>query len=158
MKIDWIRKICILSLPPVLLLLTGCCRILGDRDHAPYRVVTQVHVVYENGALATRRQFFQQGSIRQILDYLRFIDPYGIPYEDPAQAEGRNYYITLVYSDGSQRVYHQRADMYMRIDGGPWKRIDPQKALILSGLFGMMPGDAVPAVEEPVPPLIRPQI
>lgn len=158
MKIGLLKKICIRSLPLVLLLLTGCCRILWDKDPAPYRVVTEVHVVYENGALDARRQFFQEGSIRQILDYLRFVDPYGTPQEDPEQTEGRNYYITLVYSDGSTRIYQQRADRYMRIDGGPWRQIDPQKALILSGLFGMMPGDAAPANYAPVPPLIRPQI
>ncbi len=157
MKFDSIKKICICILP-LLVLLTGCCNILWQNNSPPYRIVTQVRIVYKNESIETGRDFYQEENIRQILDYLRYIDPYGIPREDPEQSEGRIFYITLIYSDGSQRVYEQRADQYLRIDGGDWKRIDPQKALYLSGLLAMMAGDAPPSATEPIPTLIRPQI
>jgi len=152
------KKICFCSLPLVLLSLSGCCRVLLQKDLRPYRIITQVSVVYENGALSAQRDFYREESIRHILDYLRYVDPYGIPREDPELATGRCYSITLIYSDGSQRLYEQRADQYMRIDGGDWMRIEPQKALYLSGLFSMMPSDASITDAGPVPPLIRPQI
>ena len=158
MKIGLTKKFCVCSMLFLLPFLAGCCRILQEKDRTPYRIITQVHVDYKNGTLETQQQFFQENNIRQILGYLRYIDPYGTPKEDPEQAEGRQFDITLVYSDGSQRLYQQRADRYMRVDGGPWKQIDPQKALILSGMLGMMPSDAAPAHDTPVPPLIRPQI
>ena len=158
MKIGLWKKNCICSMFLLLLFLCGCCPILREKDHAPYRIITQVNVAYQNGTLTTQRDFYREESIRHILDYLRYVDPYGIPQEDPEQAQGRIYYITLIYSDGSQRIYEQRADQYLRIDGGDWKRIDPQKALYLSGLFSMMPGDPVPAHDAPVSTLIRPQI
>ena len=157
MKVDFFKKICICILP-LLVFLTGCCRILWQTDTAPYRIVTQVHIVYQNESMETSRDFFQEESIRHILDYLRYIDPYGIPKEDPEQVQSRIFQITLIYSDGSRRIYEQRADQYLRINGGDWKRIDPQKALYLSGLLAMMVNDAPPIGTEPVPPLIKPQI
>ena len=120
-------------------LLSGCCRTPFDGKDSTYRVVTQVQIVYENGDMHGQRQFHREESIQVILEYLRHLDPYGRPYEDPETVQGRNYYISVIYSDGSQHLYHQRADRYLRIDGGPWKRIDSQKALYLSGLLGMMP-------------------
>lgn len=158
MKIGLLKKFCICSIFLLLLFLSGCCPILREHDRAPYRIITQVQIDYKNGILETQQQFFQEDNIRQILGYLRYIDPYGTPKEDPEQADGRHFDITLVYSDGSQRLYQQRSDKYMRMDGGPWKQIDPQKALILSGLLGMMSSDAAPAHDAPVPPLIKPQI
>ena len=139
-------------------MLAGCCRIFWQKDPAPYRVVTQVRIVYQHEKLQSQRDFYEEENIRHILDYLRYVDPYGIPREDPEQAEGRIYYITVIYSDGSERIYEQRADQYMRIDGGEWKRIDPQRALYLSGLFSMMPSDTPPVDTDPIPSLIRPQI
>lgn len=157
MKMD-IRKKLFLILLPLALLFAGCCRIFHSPDDVPYRVVTEVRVTYKNGTLENHRQFFQEEHIRNIVAYLRYIDPYGTPKEDPEQSDGRIFDIRVIYSDGSQRLYEQRADRYMRINGGPWKMIDPQKALTLSGLFGMMPSDPVPVWETHIPPLIQPQI
>ena len=157
MKFDFYRKIFVWMLS-LILLLAGCHRIWEKRSTTAYRVITEVHVVYKNGPVETHRHFYQEGSIRVILEYLRHIDPYGIPRENPETAAGRDYHITLVYSDGSQRVYHQRADQYMRIDGGDWKRIDGQKALYLSGLLVMMPSEEVAEPDQPIPPLLCPQI
>ena len=151
MKFDLLKKLSIFILP---LLLVGC----GHKESAPYRVVTQVRIVYENGNLYTQRDFYTEENIRHILDYLRYADPYGNPREDPELLKDRVYYITLFYSDGSRHIYEQRADQYMRRDGGAWKRIDPQRALYLSGLFSMMPSDTPPADTEPLPPLLKPQI
>ena len=148
------RRIFILFLP-LLFLLTGCCNIFRSPDSVPYRVVTQVQIRYQNGALQSQRQFFREENIRNILAYLRYIDPYGTPKEDPEQAAGRIFDIYVIYSDGSQHLYEQRADQYMRIDGGPWKLIDSQKALTLSGLFGMMPSDPTPASKASPTPLTR---
>ena len=156
MKFDFFKKlfVCLLSL---LLLLVGCC-ILDRQKPASYRVVTEVQVIYQNGALKTHWHFYQESSIRIILEYLRHVDPYGIPREDPQTINGRDYHITLIYSDGTQRVYHQQADQYMRIDNGDWKRIDEQKALYLSGLLGMMSSEEAPLPDGSIPPLLRPQI
>lgn len=130
-------------LPLLISLLTGCCP-LDAPDATPYRVVTRVDIIYENGAMQLHRQFFREEAIRQILDYLRYVDPYGTPAEDPEQITERSYRITLTYSDGSHYGYQQRADRYFRIGNGAWKCIDPQRALYLSGIIGMMQGEIPP--------------
>ena len=155
MKFELWKKVCICILP---LMLVGCCRIFEHKDPQPYRVVTQVRIVYQNEKLVTQRDFYTEENIRHILDYLRYTDPYGIPKENPELSDERIYYITLIYSDGSERVYEQRADQYIRVDGGKWKRLDPQKALYLGGLFSMMPSDAPPASTGPLHVPIKPQI
>ena len=126
-------------------LLVGCCPI-DEPDSAPYRVVTQIDVTYENGSIRLHRQFFQEESIRQLLDYIRYVNPYGAPKEDPEAFTDRQYKIILTYSDGSEYMYQQRSDRFFRIGDGPWLSIDPQRALYLSGIMGMMPGE-IPAEE-----------
>lgn len=159
MKYCFFKKVFCWSIPlAVLFLLSGCCRILPSPKGSPYRVVTQIQVVYENGSLETQRQVFQEVKMRPILDYLRYLDPYGIPQEDPEQTDGSDCFITLHYSDGSQRIYRQRADRYIRIDDGPWTRIDQAKAMELKMLLWMIPSDPAPALDEPIPPLLCPKI
>lgn len=136
----------------------GCCPVMPKADSIPYRVVTRVDVFYENGTLVTQRQIFQEEKMRPILDYLRYLDPYGVPQEDPEALSGSDCFITLYYSDGSQCIYQQRADLYFRRDGGPWKRVDPTKAMELKMLLWMIPGDTAPPQTSPAPPLLRPQI
>ncbi len=141
----------------LLFLLMGCCRITPSQPHA-YRVITQIQITYQNGPLSAQRQFFQEEKIAIILDYLRYIDPYGTPSENPEEIPGSDFYITVIYSDGTKRLYRQRADRYLRVENGPWKRIDPRKSIDLSHLLGMTPSDPPSAEFSPVPPLAKPRI
>ena len=149
---------CLLGCLLALVFCCGCCPVSPEAEDAPYRVVTRIDVFYENGALATKRQIYQEEKMRPILDYLRYLDPYGVPQEDPASVTGSDCFITLYYSDGSQCIYQQRADLYFRKDDGPWKRVDPTKAMELKMLLWMIPGDTAPLQSDPVPPLLQPEI
>lgn len=139
-------------------LLVGCCRMIPESQNAPYRVVTQIHILYQNGRLEAERSISKPDKLQSILDYLRQIDPYGTPFENPEEVSGSNFHITVLYSDGTSRLYRQRADRYMCIDDGPWKRIDPQKALELSRLMGAMASDPPPVDSSPAMPPHHPQI
>ena len=142
MNMGYFKKISIGGMVyAMVVLLLGCCSVCAPRRHTPYRVIAEIQVVYQNQALETRQQFTQPEKLQRIVDYLRRIDPYGTPIEAPETVAGSDFYITLLYSDGSQRRYHQRADRYMRVEQGAWKRIDPDKALELSRLLGSMPSD-----------------
>jgi len=118
-----------------LLVLVGCCRIHGQGKFVPYRVITEIHVRYENGALQASRLFSHPDELQPIIHYLRTLDPYGTPRENLERVQGSNFYITLHYSDGSQCLFHQRSDRYIRKNDGPWKRIDFRKAQHLSTLL-----------------------
>ena len=110
-------------------------------EPAPVRVVTQINITYENGAIRTQRHYQTSEKMTQVLNYLRLIDPYGRPAVNPEMVSGSQFYIELAYSDGSSKIYRQKADRYMQIDGGDWQTINPARAEELSLLLGQMESD-----------------
>lgn len=119
----------------------GCMHFISRPDPTPVRVVTRIDITYENGAIRTQRHYQDSYKMTQVLNYLRLIDPYGRPALDPEIISGSHFYIELGFSDGSTKVYRQKADRYMQIDGGEWKSIDPARAEELSLLLGQMESD-----------------
>lgn len=105
------------------------------------RVVEGVRVYYECGGIRLERVYLAPEKIRSILNYLRVIDPYGPPEEDPEKADGSSFRIELHYSDGCSNTYLQKGDRFMKTDGGDWKRIDPKRARELSRILGTMEAD-----------------
>ena len=130
-----------LLLSLVVLSLAGCSRHAGGDPPAPLRVVTEIEITFEDGPLHCRRHYTQDEKMSQILAYLRQIDPYGTPQEDPLLTDGSLFQISLTYSDGSKKIYEQKGDRFLRQDGGPWENINPAKAEALGQLLGTLPSD-----------------
>ena len=124
-------------------LLSGCGRRVDDSESPKCRVVTSVDVTFENKPFRMEWHYDSSAKMRAILNYLRWIDPYGNPPVDPEQVDGILFKIVMFFSDGSEKVYLQKADRYMQIDGAPWKVVDPQKALTLSRILGQMNSDVI---------------
>lgn len=122
-------------------LCVGCVPQKAEQN--PYRVVTQIDVHYYNKPTASAGSFSEPEKMQKILYYLRRISPYGRPTDDPEQVLGSDFYITLIYSDQTQKTYQQRDNRFMRINGGQWKRIDPKRALMLSQILNTMDSDTV---------------
>ena len=122
-------------------LLGGCMHFVTRPAETPVRVVTHIDITYENGSIQTQRHYEDDKKMNQVLNYLRLIDPYGRPAVDPEIIKGSQFHIELAYSDGSSKVYRQKADRYMQIDGGDWKTIDPARAEELSLLLGQLESD-----------------
>ena len=120
---------------------TGCNRHPGDSGLSNFRVVTAVTVYYDNGPINTQRHYTTDSKMQQILDYLRLINPYGAPEEDPETAVGSDFYIVLSYSDGFQKIYRQKGDRFLQGTDGLWKKIDPTKAEELSRIVGQLESD-----------------
>ncbi len=121
---------------------TGCNRQPGDSGLSDFSVVTQVTVFYENGPIRTLRQYTSDGKMQKILDYLRLINPYGAPDEDPEAAAGSDFQIVLSYSNGQQKFYRQKSDRFLQGTDGRWQKIDPSRAEDLSKIVGQMESDA----------------
>ena len=121
--------------------LGGCSRHSSGDSAAPLRVVTKIDISYKNGPIHCQRHYNDSDKMTHVLNYLRLIDPYGTPEEDPETSVGSLFHIELTYSDGSTKVYQQKSDRYMRIDNGPWKSINPAKAEGLSLLLGQLKSD-----------------
>ena len=133
----------IVALLMLLCLLMGGCSRHGDLPSEPpqCRVVTGIRVTFEDGPLKMERHYTASEKMRAILNYLRWIDPYGRPEEDPETVSGGSFQIVLTYSDGCEKTYVQKADRYLMEDGQDWKRIDPTRALTLSQMLGQMASD-----------------
>ena len=125
----------------LLCITTGCNRHPGDSGLSDFRVVTAVTVYYDNGPINAQRHYTQDSKMQQILDYLRLINPYGAPDEDPETAAGSDFYIVLSYSDGFQKTYRQKGDRFLQGTDGLWKKIDPSKAAELSKIVGQLESD-----------------
>ncbi len=105
------------------------------------RVVTDIAVTFENGPVTARRHYTESAKVRTILHYLRWIDPYGPPEEDPDSIPGNSIRIELRYSDGNKKTYLQKADRYLWEEGNSWQKINPDHALDLSRMLGRMESD-----------------
>ena len=134
------KSIFLICLITVLSAFLGGCR-SQDAAQNTNPVVTRIAVTCQNGPMQTQRTYTSSTKMRAILNYLRWIDPYGNPQVDPEQVDGILFRIVMVFSDGSEKVYLQKADRYMQVDGAPWKTVDPQKALTLSQILGQMKSD-----------------
>ena len=134
-------KMLIVILLLIGLLFSGCSRGSAQQVPEKCRVVTGVHVVFENGPLRTERRYTASPKVRAILNYLRWLDPYGLPEENPEAVSGSSFYITLQYSDGCEKQYLQKADRFLLEDGKPWRQIDPIRAQTLSQILGKMDSD-----------------
>ena len=132
------RKITILLLLAVTL--CGCCNVDKEVPGQP-NLVTGITAVYRKGAMELRREYFQPEKVRSVLNYLRLLKTYGPPDTDPTATEGGKIQITVSFSDGTQRVYDQWADQYLRSDGGPWQLISPEQGQELYLLLTMMESD-----------------
>ncbi len=139
MKRSW-RFVAILML--ISLLFTGCGRAdLGAQGPAQCRIVTGIHVTFDDGPFHIERQYTVSSKVRAVLNYLRWLDPYGKPEENPDTVSGSSFQITLEYSDGCEKHYVQKADRFLLEDGKPWRRIDPKRAQTLSQILGKMASD-----------------
>ena len=135
-----LRLVAILLL--VSLLFTGCSRAdSGQQAPDKCRIVTGIHIAFDDGPHHIERQYTVSSKVRAVLNYLRWLDPYGQPEEDPEVVSGSSFQITLQYSDGCEKHYVQKADRFLLEDGKPWRRIDPKRAQTLSQILGKMESD-----------------
>lgn len=122
--------------------LTGCSRLFHyDSGPAVCRVVEKIEIHFENGPLQFHRMYTASEKMQSILNYLRLIDPYGVPEEDPETTAGSSFRIVMHYSDGCQKTYLQKSDRFLLAEGQPWRKIDPKRAQELSRIVGTMESD-----------------
>ena len=122
----------------VLSLFSGCRQ---EKVNNRPTVVTGITVTYENGPISARRYYTSSPKMRAILNYLRWIDPFGPPEVDPETVGGSTFSIVLSYSNGQEKLYLQKADNYLLEEGFPWRKIDPNRAMTLGKMLGEMESD-----------------
>ena len=118
------------------ILLCGCT---GPSEQHQMKWVTRITADYQKGAIRLHRDFTDDEKIRPILDYFRTLSPYGTAQSLPQ--DGLYAQVTIYYSDGSQKVYEQQGDAFLRKNGGVWQNIDPEKGQELGLLLALSESD-----------------
>ena len=113
----------------------------SDTPQALVRVVTHVDVYSQLDAVKVQRHYNTPEKVESVLLYLRLLKPRYDPELNPDRYTGNLFRITLHFSDGSTRVYQQRAHRLLSRDGRPWLAIDPAKAAGLYALLAHYPSD-----------------
>ncbi len=137
------KRIVTAGLLLVFLFCGGCSRRVTIPQSTAHRVVTEVHVFYQNGPIRAQRHYVSSEKMQAVLNYLRLLNPYGILTPAPEDLSGSDFDIVLTYSDGSEKHYRQYADLYLQEGDGQWQQIDPKKAAELSRLLCQMESDQV---------------
>ena len=123
-------------------LLSGCGRDEEASVPVPPRLVTQVHVFGTRGHKTVQRSYSSPRKMDAILTYLRRLEPYGRPSEDPERLLGDSYKVVVVLSDGSTHTYRLRAGRYISLDCRRWKKLDETQASRLFPLLLTMKSDS----------------
>ncbi len=109
------------------------------------RVVTQVDISCRKENMLIQRHYTDSQKMEYVLLYLRLLKPFGKPDTDPDALEKDIYEITVSLSDGSRRIYRQKAHKYFSWDSRPWQMINPAQASGLYALMEHLPSDTVMA-------------
>lgn len=107
------------------------------------RVVTQVDISCKQPHTFIERHYTDPGKMEYVLLYLRLLKPFGTAVADPEQIHHDVYRITVKLSDGTKRIYQQKAHRYFSKDARQWQMIDPAKAAGLYRLMEKIPSDPV---------------
>lgn len=125
----------------VFMLFTGCTHYAPSGENHPVRVVTSIDVsTTENGEIL-RYHYTATEKMETILKYLRKLNPDQFTPITPDTFRTDAYEIILNLSDGSQTVYHQIYDEYLKKNNGPWQRIDRGQGSALPQLLASLPSD-----------------
>ena len=129
------------KLLPALLLLVGLLGCMARPKPKPPRIVTQIHVICDGCASLSRKYFHTDEKMQLILQQIRSIGIRDTPEEDPEAWKARTIQISLIFSDGSRKLYTLKSDRYFREDSGAWKQIDPEQARNLYLAILLTPSD-----------------
>ena len=123
----------------MLLMTVGC----SVRKQKPLvAVVEKVEVTGNYQGETISQTYTQSVKISAMLNYLRWLRPQYKADCDPEMIPGDEYIITVTLSDGTQEVYHQKTNGYLRKDSGRWENIDPEKGAMLYEIISQMAGDS----------------
>ena len=121
-------------------LFTGCRK--QTPPAAPLRLITGVQITEEIPGNPILHQYTQPQQIDAIIVYLSGLRPYGIADRNPERVSGAAYRIEVFFSDGTSRIYRQRANRYFSKDCRTWRLIDPQKGAYLQELLQQTPSSS----------------
>ena len=120
------------------IIMSGC---LANHSRPLTKVVTQVDISCQQEDVNISRHYTDSQKMEYVLLYLRLLKRKGKPDADPDTMDKDIYEITVHFSDGSSRLYRQKAHRYFSEGSGAWQMIDPVQAAGLYKLMEHLPSD-----------------
>lgn len=124
----------------------AACRNNSDQKAPLCRVVTQVDIHGQEKDVQIHRHYTDNQKIQWVLIYLRTLNVSVKPQAPGENQTNSHYEISLTFSDGNHKVFHQTAHRFYRQQQRPWHAIDPAQAAGLYKLLRALPSDTDPAV------------
>ena len=119
-----------------MLMLTGCAD-AQMKTYVPRLVIKididacQENTVYTQSVTDSKR-------MSVVLNYLRMLDAYTVVPIESETFRADVFRITVHFSDGSQKIYHQLYNQYLQVDNSNWKKIDPKHGSRLSEIINSL--------------------
>ena len=128
-----------------------CCLALwGCAPQKDTSATCYVRLIYVQGTHEGQpitRQYMHPRKLDTILFYLRTLEDQALAKTDPERIVGDRYRITVVFSDGSKKIYYQQADRFLSRDARPWRQVDREKARLFYPLLKSLPPDQIPYID-----------
>jgi len=104
-------------------------------------MVTQIDISCQQEDVHIHRHYTDPEKMEKYLLYLRLLELGDTPSMDAEHVDADVYRITVLLSDGRQRIYRQKDHRYWSTQMRPWQTIDPAQAAGLYHLMRTVPGD-----------------
>ena len=111
------------------------------RKNTGARLVEKISVQWVEDGISVQRVHKDPEKLHLILNKLRTLGQRFSTDVDPETLDTSALTMTVVYSDGSERLYQVKPDRYVRIGQAPWQQADPKKVSSLRLLLLSLPGD-----------------
>ena len=132
------RKLLVLMVV-FMMLLTGC----KEEKPPELPLVTAVEITCRHGEEVIHRTYTTPQKVQRFLYYLRRQQTMGYTDRNPERILGDTAWIRVELSDGSSRIYRQRADRFLSVDCHRWKKIDESWGRRLYSMLLLIPSDPV---------------
>ncbi len=136
------KKMMLTLLVLLLLLFSGCAARKAADNSVP--LASSITVTCHSCAGIRQRYYSQPEKMRQILHYIRRLEPMPDTAEVPGTLGRRYFSIHIRMTDGSSRFYRQKDTAYFQSGSGPWQKMGRGKGSRLWQLMLELPEDAVP--------------
>ncbi len=127
----------------ILFLLCGCQK-MAQPQNVSGGLVRSISITTRSCTGIHHRYYSSPEKMRQILYYIRGLEPMFDTAASPAGHCGRMVCIQMICADGSSKWYRQKDDQYFQSGSGSWKRMAGGKGGQLWQLLLRLPNDEVP--------------
>lgn len=124
----------------IIFLFSGCGKAVSRPGVAGF-TVQRIRIHCQGCESDLQREYTQQETMRTVLLWLRQLGPDFPATEDVDALPGRMIHLTFYCADGSRQDYRLKGNQYLQKNGGPWRKINADRASGLYQWLLLLPSD-----------------